>query len=821
LVPEDNIQQGPGSPVVSVIIPAYNAAGHIGAALASVFAQSYTDFEVIVVNDGSPDSEQMELEIAPYLQHISYLKQQNRGPSAARNLGIRHARGELLAFLDSDDAWLPNYLAEQLRFLRSDPALDMVYCDAVLEGDPNSAGRTFMELYPSNGPVTFESLLIEQTQVVTSGTVVRRMSVTAAGLFDEDLHCSEDHDLWLRIVHSGGKIAYQRRALLRRNVRFDSQGSAPGSLLAGEIQSLGKLKQALDLRPNMRALLAARLRKIQAAHDWIEGKEFLVAGNGDKASASLRRSATVAPTFQLHALLFGLRIAPRLTILAAQRWRHRNLLRPAPSAQHTSLAANLAWRALANWSSQLISWAALLVVVRLLSPADFGLVGMSVVLYWYLKYLGDFGIMATVIRHVDLSEATLAQLNTMGVLFGTGSFLLACLFAWPAALFFKTSRVAPVAIVTCIALIPVGLRGVPEGLLNKELRFKELSLFDAIAVVVSAAVTVLLAWLGFHYWALVLGNLLAEITRCTIILFVRPHRFAWPHLATIREPLTFGRRILLGSFAWSTYNSLDNVTAGRVLGQSALGLYSMAWTLANVPLEKIVSLVSSLIPAYLARVQTDLAALRNYVRTLTEAIALVMFPASIGLGLIARDAVPLVIGAKWNGMVAPLEVLCIYAAFRSVVPLLPKVLTAVGDAQFVMRVEVSGLVLMPIAFYIGSHWGITGIALGWVFAYPLIALAHYWKVLKTIRLSVREYVAALRPALDGSIAMAIAVWALRRFLAASHFLWVRLTVEIVCGAIVYIATVALLHRERVIHFLNIARRARKPKLEAQPGAVLL
>jgi PST family polysaccharide transporter len=489
-------------------------------------------------------------------------------------------------------------------------------------------------------------------------------------------------------------------------------------------------------------------------------------------------------------------------------------LLPAPTAKHTSLAANLAWRALANWSSQLVSWAALLIVVRLLSPADFGLVGMSVVLYWYLRFLGDFGIMATVIRYQDLSQETLAQLNTMGAVFGTGSFLLACLFAWPAALFFKTPRMALVAVVICIALIPVGLRSVPEGLLNKEMRFKSLSLFDALAGMVSAAVTVLLACLGFHYWALVLGNLLSEFTRCAIILSVRHHRFARPRIATIRGPLTFGRSVLLAGFAWSTYNTVDNVTAGRVLGPAALGLYGMAWTLANMPLEKIVSLVSSLIPAYLARVQTDLAALRNYVRVLTEAIALAIFPVTIGLALVARDAVPLVMGPKWNGMVAPLEVLCVYAAFRSVVTLLSKVLIAVGNARFVMRVEVSGLVLMTIAFYIGSHWGITGIAFGWVFAYPIIALTHYWKTLETIEMGVGDYITALRPAFDGSVAMAVAVGVLRWTLPSSHFQWLRLMVEIGGGAAVYIATVALLHRQRAMHFWSIAKRLRAPRLGA-------
>jgi teichuronic acid exporter len=441
---------------------------------------------------------------------------------------------------------------------------------------------------------------------------------------------------------------------------------------------------------------------------------------------------------------------------------------------------------------------------------------MSVVLLWYLKFVGEFGIMATVIRNRDLSEEALAQLNTMGVVFGTGSFLLACLLAYPAARFFKTPGVVPVAVVTCIGLIPLGVRSVSEGLMSREMRFKSLTLFDALRDIASAVVTVLLAWLGFHYWALVLGNLLAELTRCAIILSVRPHRYAWPRRATLRGPLTFGWRLLVSGFAWSTYNSLDNVTAGRVLGQAALGLYAMAWNLANMPLEKIVSLVTTLIPAYLSRVQKDLPALRHYVRSLTEMIALTTFPATIGLALVAGEVVPLILGRKWVGMIAPFQVLCAYAAVRSIVAILPKVLIACGNPRFVMRVEVAGLVIMPISFWIGSHWGIKGIAFGWVFGYPLIALTQYWKAMKTIQMGVADYVKALRPALDGTIAMALMVGTLQRVLP-SLSPWIRLLIEISGGAAAYIATVTLLHHDRATHFLSIAMRARKPKATEAVG----
>ena len=142
------------------------------------------------------------------------------------------------------------------------------------------------------------------------------------------------------------------------------------------------------------------------------------------------------------------------------------------------------------------------------------------------------------------------------------------------------------------------------------------------------------------------------------------------------------------------------------------GAYALAWNLANVPLEKVTSLVTTIIPSYFAAVQTEPAELRRYLRTLTEALAVATFPATIGLALIARELVPLAMGQKWEAVIAPLEVLSVYVAFRSVVALLPKVLTAVGNARFVMWNDLVALVILPTAFYIGSHWGIRGNRLG-------------------------------------------------------------------------------------------------------------
>ena len=477
-----------------------------------------------------------------------------------------------------------------------------------------------------------------------------------------------------------------------------------------------------------------------------------------------------------------------------------------------SLADSLAWRAAANWSSQLVSWASFLLVVRLLSPADFGIAAMAVILWPYLRFLGEFGIAQTVITMRDLSEEQISQLNSVGLCLGFVCFGLGAALAKPLALFFRTPALAPVVIVTCLGLIPLGAKAGSEGLLAKDMRFRLLASFEAVLSVVSAIVTLVLAYKGMGYWALVLGNLAGYTSRSLLVLMFRPHRYAVPHLNSIRKPLTFGWHVLVSMVAWSAYERLDNVTAGRVLGQAALGFYGLAWSLANVPLEKLTSLVTTIVPSYLAAVQKEPAALRRYLRTLTEALALSTFPTTLGLALVARELVPFALGRKWEPMVPALEILAVYTTFRSVVALLPKMLTAMGNPRFVMWNDLRALVILPCAFYVGSRWGITGIAWGWVVAYPLVALPLYWKTFRMVGMNAAEYLRALRPAAEGVVVMSLGVLALKWELRHSNLpTLLCLILEVVGGAILYAATLLLLHRDRIMAFLQLAKSARRAK----------
>jgi PST family polysaccharide transporter len=473
-----------------------------------------------------------------------------------------------------------------------------------------------------------------------------------------------------------------------------------------------------------------------------------------------------------------------------------------------SLLRSVAWNTISDWTGQIFSWAAFLLVLRFVGPADFGIVAMTVVLM-PLTYTTTFGIGRAVVAVRDLTEDQIAQLNTVGLLLGLGSFAMAAVLAQPIAWFFKAPRLAPIIVVSATGFIINGAQLVSNGIMMKKMRFGPLSLLNAVASVTGAAVQLMLAWTGWGYWALVSGPLVLTFVRGVPVLWLQPQPYAIPRWASVKRPLAYGGHVVIALLAADVYESLDNLTAGRVLGSAALGLYGIAWTLAHVPVEKVTTMVTTVVSSYFVAVRDDLGAVRRYLRNLTQCIALLTFPACVGLGLVARELILLVLGPKWEGATGPLQALSAAAAFRSIVALLPKVLWSFGDARFVMWNSLGMLLVLGPAFYIGSHWGITGIALGWIFAYPWVVLFAYREVFAKIEMGAAEYFGSLRPALEGTLFMALAVEGVGYSISTYHSLLVRLVVKIAVGVVCYTGILLLRHRQRVLAFIELARSFRQ------------
>jgi len=302
-----------GPPAVSVIIPAYNAAKFIAETLDSVLAQTFVNYEVIVVNDGSPDTEQLEQILQPYQNRITYLKQENRGAGAARNAGLKVARGKFVAFLDADDLWLPSFLGEQVAFIQNDEGYDLVYADAELFGDPSRARGTVMQREPSEPPVTFERLIGEQCIVNTSSVLALREPILEVGLFDESLRNSQDFDLWVRLAkRPNARMNFQRKVLVRHRVWSGSLASDGIKSVEGELKVLDKVSRRNDLTPSERNTLAQTVALRSASVEVDRGKRKLLHGEFHSAADSFRFANAYYRSWKLRLVLFSLQVAPRL-----------------------------------------------------------------------------------------------------------------------------------------------------------------------------------------------------------------------------------------------------------------------------------------------------------------------------------------------------------------------------------------------------------------------------------------------------------------------------------------------------------------------------
>jgi glycosyltransferase involved in cell wall biosynthesis len=307
--------------VVSIIIPAFRASAYIAQAVRSVFNQSYRDFEVIVVNDGSPDTAQLIEVLAPWRDRLIYIEQENGGAGAARNMGLSRARGDLVAFLDADDRWLPGFLESQVRFLETHRDCDMVYADARLSGDTPLAGSTYMATTPSEGVVSVQSLLAQRCTVITSAVVARRAAIEATGGFDASLRRGQDFDLWVRMAHLGARIDYRREVLVNRTVMADGLSADPITELERALRVLNCLGDKLPLAPADREMLRRRITVVGAALELERGKRCLRRGHFTEARRYLHRSMTLAPRWKLRVILALLGIAPRICQRAFSRLR--------------------------------------------------------------------------------------------------------------------------------------------------------------------------------------------------------------------------------------------------------------------------------------------------------------------------------------------------------------------------------------------------------------------------------------------------------------------------------------------------------------------
>ena len=463
-----------------------------------------------------------------------------------------------------------------------------------------------------------------------------------------------------------------------------------------------------------------------------------------------------------------------------------------------TLFHGIAWTALGRWIAQAISWTATLYVARILTPGDYGLVAMATIPIGLARLIEGIGLDAILLQDRSLSKEQLQRLAGAALLLGTALTVLYLGLSAPISLYFQEPQVAAIVSVLSLTFVIDALQILPRALLQRDLQFRTLAWINGLQVAIAAATMVLAARAGWTYWALVF-NTVVSYGLVTVVLFIyRPIMPAWPrNVRTVARSMVSGWHILVSRFAYYGYSSADSTIIGRYLGKDALGIFGFATTFASLPVREVTSLISGVVPGVFTTVQTNKQELRRYFFLLTEAVSYIVLPASLGLAITADDFVLLALGDTWTSVIAPLRLLCIYMAIFSGQDLLAHVLLWTGHFVINMWLSIFGLAVLPLCFYVGSQYGLIGVAVGWVVGFPISIVPAFVYVNRILLCSWIDYWHAFRPATTGCIAMLGVVGVIRLVLPEEWHHGLRLGVQTSAGALTYVGIMLLLFGSRV------------------------
>ena len=475
-----------------------------------------------------------------------------------------------------------------------------------------------------------------------------------------------------------------------------------------------------------------------------------------------------------------------------------------------SLVSGMAWTAALRWSAQVVSWVGTFYAARMLMPGDYGLISMAMLAIGLARMVEDFGMDAILVQDRGIVGDAKARLAGLLLLLGLILCALFALASHPIALFFHEPKVGPMVVALSVVFITDALQVVPRAQLQRDLQFRRLGLAQLVQVFATQVALVTAVTLGWGHWSLVANALAGAIAVTLLLCFWSPFLIRWPSdIASLTAPLKQGWRILASRAAWYAYSNADQTIIGKVLGADALGAYSFATTFSTLAQQEVGTIVSRVAPGIFSEVQSRIGELRRYFLLLTELLALISFPLAIGLALLADLLIPLLLGAKWNAAIAPLQILCLYSVFLSSQTMLSHVLMWTGQFRVNMWCTIFSGVIMPLVFLVAVNEGVVGIAWAWALAFPIVNIPQFRYAFRTIEIRVWDWLSTLWPAVAGCMIMASAIVGLRWVLPASVPVSAKCALLIVVGAVVYLAVIWFWFKPRALRFIELAATIRR------------
>jgi O-antigen/teichoic acid export membrane protein len=479
--------------------------------------------------------------------------------------------------------------------------------------------------------------------------------------------------------------------------------------------------------------------------------------------------------------------------------------------------AGVAWTTGAQVARQLIGLLVSAILSRLLTPREFGLVAMVMVLTNFLNALRDMGLSSALIQKQDVEHRHVNAVFWLNCAFGVGLTSLIAALAPLLASFYDEPSLQPLAVGLSLNFLVGSFGMAHRAMLTRQLDFSKVVAAEFVAAVLGDVVACVLAFRGFGAWSLVAQSLVSMVIGTVAV---------W-RLSSFRPTLTFERKALDGMLGYGANlvgftslnywtRNLDNVLIGHSAGPISLGLYTRAYSLMLLPVTQITQVLGRVVFATLSHVQADKQRTRSIYLATTRAIALVAFPAMIGLFVVAEPVITVLYGENWQGVVPILRVLCIAGVGQSIGSTVGWLYAAQGRTDLQFRWGIASSAIMAVAFFVGVRWGVLGVAWAYVLVGYTILWYPAWRIpFALVDLKFSTVLLNLSGVFACALAMGACVWLLQAYLPVSFHPAVRLGVLASAGAVTF-AGLCQVFRVRawfeVVDILKqrVARKSAKP-----------